>query len=209
MVFMPDSERAAALAADIGIPVGLHLNVTEKFGATDVPPEVREPQARVVDFFRRRPWHRWTYNPALRSEVRATVHDQLERFRALYGHEPTHFDGHRHGHIWPNVLIDGGLPPGTRIRKSFTFRAGEKGLGNRAVRRAFNTVIERRYLTTRYFFALPQADSLDGLSGLEGPVEVETHPHWDAERELLLGDAWGSVLGHWSPGSYGDLQNRG
>jgi chitin disaccharide deacetylase len=42
MVFMEDSERAAAIARERGIDVGLHVNLTEPFTAPGTPARLAE-----------------------------------------------------------------------------------------------------------------------------------------------------------------------
>jgi YdjC-like protein len=49
MVYMEDSDRAARLAVDQRLPVGLHINLTTPFTDRSVPYTVRERQARMID----------------------------------------------------------------------------------------------------------------------------------------------------------------
>src|SRR5258708_5317705 len=48
MVFMEDSERAAALARERGIDAGLHLNFTTPFSGEVYPAMLREHQQRIA-----------------------------------------------------------------------------------------------------------------------------------------------------------------
>src|SRR5947209_15703921 len=119
MVYMQDSQRAAAIARERGLPVGLHLNLTFPFDDPHAPADVRRRQARAVRSFRRLRLHNWVvfpkrrlYYPWLRDRVDACVRDQLDAFRALYGREPTHIDGHHHVHLTPTVLRSPVLPDG-------------------------------------------------------------------------------------------------
>src|SRR3954447_22455684 len=88
MVWMADSERAAAIAVERDLPIGLHINLDEPFTAPDVPTEVREVQARVVRRFARFRLKRWVYDPAARADIDLCIADQLDRFRQLYGRQP-------------------------------------------------------------------------------------------------------------------------
>src|SRR6185437_6444247 len=57
MVFMNDSERAAAIARDNGIDAGLHLNFTSSFSHPGIPSRLAEHQKRLSQYLRR---HRWS-----------------------------------------------------------------------------------------------------------------------------------------------------
>src|SRR3954453_13590156 len=118
MVWMADSERAAAIAAERDLPIGLHVNLNEGFTGHGVPEPVRARQARVVHWFRRFRLRRWVYDPTMRGEIDNCIADQLERFRELYGREPTHFDGHRHVQVSPNVFLSSALPRGASLRNT-------------------------------------------------------------------------------------------
>ena len=48
MVYMNDSRRAAELVRASGLPVGLHLNLTQEFEDEAAPSSVRERQARTT-----------------------------------------------------------------------------------------------------------------------------------------------------------------
>lgn len=95
----------AAVAA--GLPVGLHLNVTEgaPVCAADAVASLLAPPARRV--FR----GKMGFREALRAgeidaaELAAEAAAQLAHFRALHprGAAPGHFDGHQHVHVLPGV----------------------------------------------------------------------------------------------------------
>ena len=53
MVFMKDSERAAALANQHTVDVGLHLNFTEPFTADNVPPVVSTWRSKTARYLNR------------------------------------------------------------------------------------------------------------------------------------------------------------
>ena len=50
MVFMQDSERAAALARSAGLDVGLHVNFTENLTGPNVPQQLRRGHERICKF---------------------------------------------------------------------------------------------------------------------------------------------------------------
>src|SRR5436853_36393 len=121
MMHMADSERAARLARESGIPAGLHLNLIEPFTGAAVPPRVREDQERLCGHFASKHRLRWLYDPRIRGLLRRTIEDQLNEFERLYGGLPTHFDGHRHMHLSLNVVL--GRTPLSPLpaRRSFSY----------------------------------------------------------------------------------------
>jgi predicted glycoside hydrolase/deacetylase ChbG (UPF0249 family) len=196
MVFEQDSERAASLA---GPPLGLHLNVSDPYtGGPEVPAAVRERQARLAARLQR-----LGTDPRLAPLARDVVADQRARFEDLYGRSPDHVDGHRHMHLAPAVLLYGGLVKGERVRRSFTFRPGDKPPHNRALRATLNAYLARRFTTTRWFFALGHDAALQLAE--RDSVEVMTHPVWEGERRLLESDGWAQALARLRLGSYADL----
>src|SRR5215469_10621350 len=112
MVFMEDSERAAALALEHGIDVGLHLNLTTSFSAAQVPAQVAYHQKRVAHYLGTHKIARVLFHPGLRASFQYAVSAQLEEFKRLYGMEPGRVDGHHHMHLCANVLTQKLLPAG-------------------------------------------------------------------------------------------------
>jgi predicted glycoside hydrolase/deacetylase ChbG (UPF0249 family) len=203
MVWMADEERAAAIARERGIPTGLHLNLIEPYTGADVPPEARERQARIARWLGRSRWRRWL--PALhrRRDIRRSVEDQLDRFRELYGADPTHIDGHQHFHLNPAVLP--ALPEGMAVRSSFTFLPDEKPWPNRAARALTNRAIARRHRTTDWFFSIRRLNQEKLALARHETVEVMCHPGWHDEYELLTSDDWGERTAGLRLGSYAEL----
>jgi len=132
MVFMEDSARAAAIAIDKGIDAGLHLNFTERFTA---PPPSRELMIRHERVARCLTANRYSfllYRPGLTSDLHYIYRAQFEEFAKLYGRPPAHIDGHHHQHLCTNMLVDGIIAKGTKVRRSFI-----SGRAIRAGRTAF------------------------------------------------------------------------
>src|SRR5437879_772235 len=109
MVYMADSARAAPIARGRGLPVGLHLNLTQPFDGEGVPADVRRRQLRVSRRFVDLRLRRWIYDPLSRSAVDGAIADQLAEFERLYGEPPRRLDGHLHVHLCPNVLLSRAL----------------------------------------------------------------------------------------------------
>jgi hypothetical protein len=153
MVFMDDSERAAAIARERGIDAGLHLNFTCQFSGRGTPARLIEHQQRLSRFLQ---WHRLAqtvFHPGLANSFRYVVSAQLDEFRRIYGEPPRRIDGHHHMHLCANVILQKLMLPPIIVRKNFDFQSGEKGLWNRMYRGLIDGILRRRhYLLTDFFF---------------------------------------------------------
>jgi predicted glycoside hydrolase/deacetylase ChbG (UPF0249 family) len=211
MVWMADSKRASKLADEVGIPVGLHLNLTQSLVDPSVPAAIRARQAGLASHFGS--LARWAFNPALQRRVERAIGDQLDQFHALYGKAPTHIDGHQHVQVSPNVLAARTLPQGTKVRRGFTYFHGEKSLPNRMVRRGLNAVLARRFKSPLYFFCIRTLHPELGGTGMSWklalaqrvPVEVMCHPGREDERKLMTSDPWRASIAPFPTGSYSKL----
>ena len=143
MVYMEDSDRAARLAVDQRLPVGLRINLTTPFTDRSVPYAVRERQARMVDVLGRSRAYRWLYDVRLQAEVDRSLRDQLDRFGELYARPPTHFDSHHHVHSCPNVFLSRVLSSGAPIRNTLIW-SPRRGRLILEARRARQRLLERR-----------------------------------------------------------------
>jgi chitin disaccharide deacetylase len=204
MVFMKDSIRAAAAAEGTGLPVGLHLNLSERFTGSQIPHRVLAAHERVVRFLKRSKYAVVVYNPFLREHFRTVVEAQLEEFASLYGRAPAHIDGHQHQHLASNVLLDRLIPPGTQVRRSFSFASGEKGFVNRRYRRWVDRLLQRRHKTTDYFFALEHRDQSAHLARVftlaeTATVELMTHPARQADFDYLMSEGYLTVFRQLGP----------
>jgi predicted glycoside hydrolase/deacetylase ChbG (UPF0249 family) len=215
MVWMADSDRAATLARDAELPTGLHLNLIEPYTGQNVPAEVRERQRGLAMRL-----GRWTsltrqmlYAPGLRATIDAVIRDQLERFREIFGAEPTHVDSHHHAHLCPAALASRSLPAGIRVRRGLRFLPGERSLLERAVRETRHALMSRRFRCTDWLLDIRDMHPALGGAGLErklalaaaSNVEVMVHPGVPAEIELLLGDEWRRRAAELRPRSYAAL----
>src|SRR5687768_12609491 len=66
MVFMEDSERAASLATQADMTVGLHLNLCEPFTGANLPSRLLEYHRHIFRFLRASRYPALLYNPFLR-----------------------------------------------------------------------------------------------------------------------------------------------
>ena len=192
MVFMEDSERAAEVANDVELPVGLHLNLSQSYARQGTASDAHQ---RVVRFMRSSKFAVLIYHPGLRSAFRDVFRAQYDEFTRIYRREPSHVDGHQHRHLCANLLIDEVIPRGVRVRRNFSFTAGEKGLINRMYRRMVDRRLARRYRLTDYFFALPDEVAKGRMPQVaelakRAKVEVMTHPVRPNEFEYLMSDSF-------------------
>lgn len=199
MVFMEDSERAAALGVSEGLDVGLHLNLNEQFAKPPNSKQITEEHARVVRYLRTSKFCQLLYNPMLHQTFPRVFQAQYDEFVRLYGRHPSHVDGHQHMHLCSNMLVGSVIPKGERIRRNFSFFPGEKSLLNRTYRRCVDRWIERRYRTTDYFFALsqnlePARWSRISRLALAARVELMTHPAIASERSALMSEEFRGFL---------------
>lgn len=190
MVFMQDSERATALAGELAIDVGLHLNFTSSFSAKNCPAALAEHQHRVSGRLLSHRLAQTLFYPGLMKSFEYLVSAQLDEFNRLYGRYPQRLDGHHHMHLCGNVLLGGLLPSGTSVRRSFSFQPGDKSLANRLYRRAIDRILMRRHRVTDFFFSLAPLEPAARLRRIfdlasRFAVEVETHPVNRAEHQFF------------------------
>jgi len=214
MVFMADSERAATLAQETGLSVGLHLNLSEPFTGTAVSDDVRRRQAALARRFgdRHRRWRRWVPDPTIGKQVERCVVDQLTGFAALYGQSPTHVDGHKHVHVSPTVARTPALSD-LVLRRAITDPPGARSPAVLARRLRHRFAVARQGGTSHFLSIWSMRDEL--LAGRQPAplelarhhvVEVMAHPGLPAERALLMTEAWAAALRGFRLGTYGDLR---
>ncbi len=192
MVFMKDSERAAGVAREQGIDVGLHLNFTTPFSGSRIRPQLAQYQERISRYLRQRRSAQAVFHPALVRAFEYVAAAQRDEFFRLYGAEPNRVDGHHHMHLCANVLLQRLLPAGVIVRRNFSFQRGEKGLLNRSYRSIVDSWLARSHPMTDYFFSLApmelrRVESIVALAR-EAVVELETHPINPDEYRFLLNE---------------------
>ena len=192
MVFMTDSERAAGVARERGMDAGLHLNLSLPFSAPECPAGLRERQRQVAAYLLKHPLARVVFHPGLVRSFEYVVKAQLDEFQRLYGAAPDRIDGHHHLHLCANVLLARLLPPGTIVRRNFSFQPGEKSLVNRLYRKAVDSRLARRHRLVDFLFPLAPLEPRGRLERLRSlarqfVVEVETHPVNPDELLFLTG----------------------
>ena len=102
-------------------------------------------------------------------------------------------------HLCANLLFSDLIPAGTKLRRNFSFWAGEKNAFNRSYRALVDRWLARRYRLPDYFFDLTQCiqgKKLDSVAELakSGNVELMTHPVVHSEAEYLMSDEFQVIL---------------
>jgi predicted glycoside hydrolase/deacetylase ChbG (UPF0249 family) len=208
MMFMEDSQRAAALARSHGLPVGLHVNLTMTYTDLQPAPLAREHQARLAELFATASRPHRSLHPTALHLVRDCVEDQLQEFHRLYGGPPTHIDGHNHAHLSTNVLLSRALPRGIRLRRAQNWPRA-RTLGGRLGSRVRDATLAG-FRTVRWFTSIRTVHPRFGGRGLADllelsrneSVEIMTHPGWDDELQLLLEPDWKRSLRPYPLASY-------
>jgi predicted glycoside hydrolase/deacetylase ChbG (UPF0249 family) len=199
MVFMEDTERAAATGQERRIDAALHLNLTTPFSAPGCPTRLVERQRELAAYLRRHPLARAVFHPGLVHSFEYVVTAQLDEFRRLYQSDPERIDGHHHMHLCANVLLQRLLPAGTVVRRYFSFEPGEKRFRNSLYRQFTRLMLARRHRTTDSFFSLSPLEPPARLQRIfsmarQFVVEVETHPvHPEEYRFLARGEIFRQI----------------
>jgi predicted glycoside hydrolase/deacetylase ChbG (UPF0249 family) len=198
MTFMKDSERAADLALEKGLPVGLHLNFIQELTDEKATENLSHQQGRIAEYLKARKFNQLLFNPTLHNAFEYVFQAQWDEFCRLYGKEPGRLDGHHHMHLCMNMLVSGRFPKGIRIRRNFTFKAGEKNVFNRLYRYLVDRWLKRRFKCTDYFYSLRpvRADRIKGIvqQSKTGDVELMAHPGDQEEFRFLSSDVWESII---------------
>lgn len=207
MVFMVDSDRAADLANETGIDVGLHLNLTQPFSGEVRVKQLSEYHNRIIHYLTLNKYAFLIYNPILKKAFEYVYQAQLEEFFRLYGKLPSHIDGHHHQHLCMNMLLGRVIGGSEKVRRNFFFWPGEKGLVNRTYRSFIDLSLARRYRLTDYFFALSQCYQDDRMTramelAQSEKVEIMTHPVNAIECTYLMSDDFLACLNRLEKGTY-------
>jgi len=199
MVFMEDSERAASLAIPAGIEVGLHINFTTPFSVAKIASLLRDHHSRVASYLTKNDLAQIIYNPSLAGSFDYLFKAQLEEFNRLYGREPDFYNGHHHMHLCANMLMGKRLPKRAFVRRTFTIGRGEKDVFTLIYRRLLDVIVDRRFLSTDYFFNIQPLGNIVRLQAIfdradNHSIEIEVHPENADEIDFLLSDQYLSLL---------------
>jgi predicted glycoside hydrolase/deacetylase ChbG (UPF0249 family) len=212
MMHMADSERAAGLARQAGLPTGLHLNFTQAYDDPKVPESVAARQRRVTEFMASPRARRMAFSPSMVPVIRHVIADQLEAFGRLFGVEPTHLDGHNHAHLNPTAMFV--LPRGIACRPAY--RDPSRRDLARVPLALRDRLLSARHSVPDHFFALERIHPELGGEGLEralglawsSAVEIMAHPDRDDTNAVLHSARWATGLVGLRLGTYADLPHR-
>ena len=203
MTFMADSERAADLARENKLPVGLHLNLDREINGSQLPAKLRETHCKIASYLNARKWNMLIYNPFLHNYFDYVFQAQWDEFCRLYGEEPKRLDGHHHMHLCMNMLLSGKIPKGIQVRRNFSFNSEEKPIINRLYRCLVDWWLQRNYLCTDTFFSMtPLNQGVSSHERLRRPlllskfsaVEILFHPGLENEYMFLLSPEWEKII---------------
>jgi len=210
MMFMDDSERSAKVAKEVGIDVGLHLNLNQRF-THNKSAALAKSHDRVVRFMSLSKYAQLLYHPGLRSDLNDVFHAQLNEFVRLYGRTPSHIDGHQHRHLCTNMLLQKVIPSGEIVRRTFSYAPTENGRIDWMYRRLVDRMLARRYQLTDYFFSLSRClkrKTIDRVYELSksATVELMAHPVIPIERAYLTSSEHLDRIADLPVGSFQNMQ---
>jgi predicted glycoside hydrolase/deacetylase ChbG (UPF0249 family) len=213
MVFMEDSDRAAALVMKEDIEVGLHINFTTPFNSPKLSSQILKHHQRVASYLAKNKLTQLIYNPFLARSFQYLFLSQQDEFMRLYQKPPDFFNGHHHVHLCANMLLGGLLPKGKRVRRTFTFDAGEISILNRLYRKLLDVFVSGGYVSTDSFFSILPVVDQDRLwnimnRSIRSNVEIEVHPENAEELEFLLSDQFRLLLNTFHVGTFQKITTR-
>ena len=213
MVFMKDSERAAEVALNRDLEVGLHLTFDDGYTGPVQPAAVMECQQRTAAFLRSSRYAQIVYNPLLQKPFEYLYRAQYDEFVRLYRRPPTHINGHHHMHLCSNVLLGNVIPAGLRVRRSFTFFRGERDFANRLYRSLLDAIVTKRFISSDMFFAAVPSEPLSVLKNKvrlakNYNVELMVHVSSPQEVDFVMEPSFLETVQGVSLGTYRDLACR-
>jgi len=198
ITFMIDSERAANLAGETRMDIGLHVNFDQSLTSTKTPAKLREHHRTVSNYLQASKWNQVLYNPLLRNAFDYVFQAQWDEFYRLCGIHPARLDGHHHMHLCMNMLASDKLPRGIRIRRNFTFDPTEKNPVNRLYRYLVDRWLISRFNCTDFFFSISPVEHkrLQRVVSLSTSADVElmVHPGVEEEYRYLLSEEWSNLM---------------
>jgi predicted glycoside hydrolase/deacetylase ChbG (UPF0249 family) len=210
MVFMKDTIRAAERAAELNLEVGLHLNFTLPFSASNVSSKLKTHQNAISSYLLSSRFCQLIYNPFLRDSFHFVFRAQQEEFYRLYGKHPNFYNGHHHMHLCSNIILSNLLPRQVPVRRTFTFKWGEKDLFDILYRRLLDCFIDYKYISTDHFYSLGALIELETLqkfitlSRIKN-IEIMVHPNRDREFIYIQSNDYFKLLNLTKVGSFKEI----
>ena len=153
------------------------------------------------------------FHPLRVADFRYLWQCQYDEFLRVYGVPPSHVDGHHHLHLSTNMLVQRVIPRGVKIRRNFSFVAGEKSLFNRTYRALVDRWQSSHYVMPDYLFSLSDCLRRGRLEyavslAATAAVEVESHPEVTEDYEWLIGERGLKAFANSRLGTYEELASR-
>ena len=213
MMFMEDSKRAADIALFENISVGLHINFTEKFADKKPSEKLFDAQEKIIKYLKKNKFAQLIYNPFLKKEFNFVYQAQYNEFINIYKKEPSHINGHHHMHLCTNMIIGKVIPKKSKVRLSFSFKAGQKGLINRIYRMLVNKWLKNNYVVSDYFYSIAPIEKTQRLKdiirkSLTHNVELMVHPDEQREYEYLLSDDFMKIISKTDMLTFNELEKK-
>lgn len=209
MVFMESCERAAELALESGVDVGLHLNLTDRFTGITDSSKLQNYLERISAYLKISKFAKIIYNPFLIKQYEYVFRSQWDEFIRLYHKEPSHINGHKHMHLCMNIILSGMIPKGSCIRRNHSFSPGERHVINRLYRFIIDSFLKINYKSTDYFFGISpiSTDRMKHIASLslENNVELMVHPEIPGEYEYILSSEYHDLTHSLRKGSFMDI----
>lgn len=207
MVFMADSKRAAEYAIQTDIESGLHLNLTMPFDGPKLSARLMEYHSSIARYLCLGKWAQVFYNPFLKRYFSYVFRAQYEEYCCLYGKKPLKIDGHRHMHLCMNMIVNREIPVGTPVRRSFTFRPGEKSVHNLLYRRLIDAWINRHFKCLDLFYSIDPVEDEPRLRAILSlarsfNVELMVHPASAKQYALLMSGVFNAMIRDLQLGSF-------
>jgi len=108
------------------------------------------------------------------------------------------------------MIIGKVLPPGSAVRRSFTFYKGEKSFLNRGFRYLVDSWLQKSFVTTDSFFGLTPTDNFPRLMKIvnlskKAHVELMVHPWKPDEFAILIGKEFRNLIAEVQLGNFASL----
>lgn len=212
MVFMEDSQRAAELAKEHRLDLGLHLNFTQRIVQPISDQSFLNHHNRIIQYLTSGKYHFSIYNLTLKKSFDYVFNAQLEEYQRLLGDAPTHFDGHHHMHLCANMIFGKVIPREQFVRRNFTFNPGDKSQLNRTYRLFIDRVLKRSYYIVDFLYSLSERLKLGRLNNdlmyaKDFNVELQTHPEQKIEFQWLTKGPGVHLANNYEIGNFPLLRN--
>ena len=154
MVFMEDSKRAAEIALEHGIDVGLHLNFTSPFSASGIPTRLLEHQQLCRNRWRHNRFSQVVFHPGLIGSFEYVVAANVTNSLVFSGGKPIAWTVTIICTFAPTCFWVGCCHPEQSFAGTSRFSRERRASGNRFYRQTVDRILASRHRLTNFFFSL-------------------------------------------------------